>query len=134
MDAVSASSCIVLAEDDDDFRQLLATVLRWDGHTVREFSDGARLSEYLVSVSTSRQQPRLVVADIVMPGMTGLAACRRARSAGCSCPFIFMSTFNDESTLVEAMELGPKGVFRKPFEVEALRSLVTEFGQLTTAP
>ena len=45
-----------------------------------------------------------------------------------------MSTFNDESTLVEAIELGPEGVFRKPFEIEALRSLVAEFGQLTPAP
>ena len=131
MDVITASQSVVLAEDDDDFRFLLATLLRGDGHPVREFSDGQSLSEYLVSVSRRGGGPVLVVADVVLPGMTGLAACREARTAGCSSPFIFMSTFNDETTLLEAIDLGPTAVFRKPFEVEALLRVVAE---MTTTP
>lgn len=125
----SASLSIAVAEDDDDFRSLLVTMLRWDGHTVHEFSDGAHLSDYLISAVSSGGEPMLVVADIIMPGMTGLAACQRARAAGCRCRFIFMSTFNDESVFIEALDLGPQGVFRKPFEVEALRSVVADVSQ-----
>lgn len=115
---------IVVAEDDEDFRKLLTTVLRWDGHDIIEFGDGEHLADYLLTSSPRVMTSTLVLADIVLPGITGLVACRRARAADCQCSFVFMSTFNDDATLTQALELGPLGILRKPFEIEALRGIL----------
>lgn len=125
MNAQSELPGIIIAEDDGDFRTLLATLLRWDGHTVRECEDGQKLCDFLIAAVAAGQEPNLVIADIIMPGMTGLAACQHARDAGCTSRFIFMSTFNEESMLLRAMELGPEGIFRKPFEIAALQAVVS---------
>ena len=128
-DITSNTPTIVIAEDDDDFRILLATILRMDGHPVLDVGTGEQLSCYLIEASNASREPVLVIADVILPGMSGFAACRLAREHGCTSRFVFMSTFNNESMIDEAIELGPTGVFRKPFEIDALRLTVADYNQ-----
>ena len=115
-----------IAEDDDMFRFALAKLFRHYGYGVVEFSDGSQLADYLTATSGVDVPALVVLADVVLPGMTGLDACSAARTAGCTSRFIFMSAFDDDEVLSEALALGPTGIFKKPFDVDALRMAVDE--------
>lgn len=79
---------IVLAEDDDDIRQVTARVLRRAGHTVVETSDGAAGLQ-----AVRNHLPDLVVSDIDMPKMSGVDLCMaiRADPGSASLPVLFIS-------------------------------------------
>jgi len=100
---------IVVAEDDPDVRAMIAEALRHDGHHVQEFADGARL---LVRIARqySRHAPAepidLLVSDVCMPVITGLAIVRGLRAAHSRTPCILLTAFGDEKTRLEAESLG----------------------------
>jgi len=79
---------IVVAEDDDDIREIMGRVLRRAQHTVVETPDGAAA---LAAVRENR--PDLVVSDIDMPVMNGveLSLAIRADPALAALPVIFVS-------------------------------------------
>jgi CheY-like chemotaxis protein len=70
----AASFSVLLVEDDDDNRELLAEVLRLDGHAVEAAADAA---EALALVD--RRRFDVMVADVGLPGMDGLALAREVR-------------------------------------------------------
>ena len=61
---------VLVVDDDDDMRRLIKTILERRGHHVREASDG---NSGLATFDESRAD--LVVTDMVMPGLSGLALC-----------------------------------------------------------
>lgn len=117
---------VVVAEDDDDMRNLIASGLRRDGMRVTEARDGTELLELMAAQllgSSSRQPFDLVVSDVRMPGYNGLGALSALRHAGLWMPVILITAFGDEDTHAEAHRLGAVAVFDKPFDVAALRLL-----------
>jgi DNA-binding response OmpR family regulator len=117
-------ACVVVAEDDPEMRSLVSQSLRRDEHDVFEVGDGARL---LVRIGrqyrTGEPEPAidLLVTDLRMPLVTGLAILRGLRAARCTLPVILMTAFGDDQIRREAAELGAV-LLDKPFAMADLRA------------
>jgi two-component system response regulator (stage 0 sporulation protein F) len=117
---------ILLAEDDEALRSLLALSLRQQGYAVIECRSGMelvkRVGEYLLS-----HRPidfELVISDIRMPGVTGLEALEGMREIEGWPPTILITAFGDRHAHDEARRLGAAAMFDKPFEIDDLISVV----------
>jgi CheY-like chemotaxis protein len=125
----TAGSRVLLAEDDDALRRLLAAVLARDGYDVVEAADGvdlvARIEEALAT-RAARSEPFLVLADIQMPRLSGLDVAAILRCASCAIPVVLMTAFGDEETHSEARELGVVALLDKPVDLDALRAAIRE--------
>jgi two-component system chemotaxis response regulator CheY len=109
-------------------RSLVSQSLRRDGHEVFEVGDGARL---LVRIgrqyNNDAPEPQidLIVTDLQMPVVTGLAILRGLRAGHCTTPVVLMTAFGDEPTRREAADLGAL-LLDKPFAMDELRALVLD--------
>jgi CheY-like chemotaxis protein len=118
---------VLLAEDDAPFRRLIASVLADEGYEVIEAVDGPALLaqiESTLNVRGERADSFLIVADIRMPGLTGLDVLAILRCANRATPVILITAFGDEATHAEGRELGAVAVLDKPFNVQDLRTAV----------
>ena len=117
---------IVVAEDDDDFRELVVEALRADGYEVIEESDGGRL---LVRIAALYRQPvapiDLIVSDVRMPVCSGLDVLKAVRKAHWSTPVILMTGFGDGDLRASASHFGAV-LLEKPFDATALTEKVRE--------
>ncbi len=100
---------ILIADDDDHIRELLAFAFAKAGLDTVEASDGEAA---LAAVAARRVD--LVVLDINMPRMDGLETCRRLRAGG-DVPILFLSSRADEIDRVLGIELGADDYVVKPF-------------------
>ena len=122
-----ARSRVLLAEDDGPLRGLIAGVLKNDGYEVVEAKDGLELLVNIEASLVGDQRPFfVVVADVHMPGLTGLDVLAILRCSFVAAPVILITAFGDDDTRAEAWELGASAVFDKPFELEELRVAVLE--------
>jgi DNA-binding response OmpR family regulator len=113
---------VLLAEDDDDLRTLIAEELRRDGHEVIEVSNGNQLGELIAAHALRPHDTNaIVISDIGMPGRTGLSVLERHRH-GAWCPrFIFMTGLGNDDVCARALQLGALAVVEKPFDLDELR-------------
>jgi DNA-binding response OmpR family regulator len=116
---------ILLAEDDEAMRNLVAEALRKDGYEVLAVSDGGRLLVSLAQYMDDRGQGfvDLVVTDVRMPVCSGMQILEQIRAARWRMPFILMTAFGDAATREQATSLGAL-LFDKPFELDDLRTAV----------
>jgi CheY-like chemotaxis protein len=120
---------VLLAEDDPELRRLIASVLRSDGYEVVEAADGLALLAHIEHALTARRERSdtfLVLADIQMPGLSGLDVLAILRCARCATPVVLMTGFGDDETHGEARELGAAALFDKPVDLDRLRNIVLE--------
>ena len=114
---------VLLAEDDQDLRSLLAEQFRLAGFEVVEAADGTAVVECLAE-SILRADPRasfdLIVSDIRLPGLSALDVLRGARSALATTPVILITAFGDRRTHDRALLLGASAVFDKPLDIDDL--------------
>jgi DNA-binding response OmpR family regulator len=113
---------IVVADDDADIRDLVVFKLEQSGHEVVAFGDGAS------TVEACRQQPpELVLLDVMMPGMSGLEACRmmRADPALADVPVILLTARVQETDIEQGFRAGADDYVVKPFSPRELASRVT---------
>ncbi len=110
---------LLLAEDDEDMRLLLAEQLLRDGFDVVTVEDGFELLDYLEACARGAVAlPAVVVSDIRMPGQSALEVLRALPRLGV--PIVLVSAFCDEETREEALKLGATSVLEKPVELDAL--------------
>ncbi len=83
---------ILLVEDDNDFRAVLALALELEGFSVRQAADGEKALEALAG-----ERPDLIISDLEMNGIDGRSLCKYARADGafCEIPFVILSAFVD---------------------------------------
>jgi CheY-like chemotaxis protein len=126
----TGSRRVLLAEDDDQLRCLLASVLREDGHEVIEAGDGLELLATMESLLADAHASRnlVIVADVNMPGLTGLDVLAIIRCAHLKIPFCIITAFADPETRAEAFDLSAAAVLDKPVDIDVLRSAVVEAG------
>jgi DNA-binding NtrC family response regulator len=119
---------VLIAEDDREMRRVLARALAGDGHDVDVVSSGDELLHRLgtAELSRHRARPDLVVSDVRMPGLSGLEVLSGLRDAHWDTPMILMSGFGDPTLEASAERLGAV-LFRKPFDVDDLRTAVIHF-------
>lgn len=120
---------ILVADDDEDMRSLVAETLRTDGYRVVEAADGAELVEYLRSaIDDPSMRPDVVVTDVLMPKLSGLGVLSSLRSAKWSIPVIVITVMADDSVRSVAKRLGAVALFKKPFDVDDLRTAIVNAG------
>jgi two-component system, sensor histidine kinase len=107
---------ILLAEDNDDMRQLYSLVLAQAGFDVREAMNG---KEALAAVKRSR--PDVLITDIMMPVMDGLELIARIKNepALSDLPIIAISAYGGDY-LSRAYTVGATGVIGKPIDPDSL--------------
>ena len=116
---------VLVADDDEDMRSLIAASLRMDGHHVVETRDGAELLERLTEVlNDPSRRPVVIVTDVLMPNLSGLGVLAALRRARWDVPVILMTALNDESVLTVAQRFGVVTLFKKPINVDNLRTAV----------
>jgi two-component system OmpR family response regulator len=113
---------LLVVDDDQDIRTLMAEYLRQHGFRVQTAEDGASFFSCLIE-----ETPDLIVLDIMMPGEDGLSLCRKLRSLGddkASLPIIFLTALGDTADRVAGLELGADDYVVKPFQPRELLARV----------
>jgi CheY-like chemotaxis protein len=115
---------VVIAEDDDEFRKVLAQSFRDLGFSVTECRHGVDLIGQLRCLKDPAQPSDfdLIISDIRMPGVTGLSVLEGLREFKNVPPTILITAFGDEQTHSEAKRLGAAAMIDKPFEIADLLS------------
>ena len=109
---------ILLAEDEVALRDFVSRNLRARGFEVLEASNGLE-----AMALWEREDPHLLILDIMMPLMDGLEVCRRVRESS-AVPIIVLTALDAESDKVAALDLGADDYLTKPFGVEELLARV----------
>ncbi|MEZ4272166.1 MAG: response regulator [Myxococcota bacterium] len=112
---------VIVADDDQEMRSLLAGALRKEGYCVVEAKDGAELLEQLefdVEENGWVSLFDVVVSDVRMPGVTGLEVLEGIREVDESTGVILISAFADQQVHDEARRLGARRVLAKPFALD----------------
>lgn len=113
---------ILLAEDDPRLREALTDSLEIQGHQVLQAANG-----HDALVILEKQQPDLVLSDINMPGLSGLALLERIRANQQWLPMVLMTAYGDVSQAVQAMQRGANDYLMKPFDLNELENLLKTF-------
>lgn len=113
---------ILIVEDDDDLRDALSDTLKLARYGVLAAQDGVAAVEVLKS-----QTVGLVVTDVQMPNMTGLALLHEIKARWPQIPVLLMTAYGEISQAVEAMREGACDYLSKPFEADELLSRVARW-------
>jgi DNA-binding NtrC family response regulator len=112
-------SKVLLVDDDASLLEVLSFTLREDGHEVRAYSDGRKALAHFADES-----PDVVITDLKMPGLDGLAVLERVRETDPSVPVIILTAFGSIEDAVEAMKRGAHDYLTKPFSRDELKLTV----------
>jgi CheY-like chemotaxis protein len=110
---------VLLVDDDDDVRSVLASAMEAQGCRVAQASDG-----HAALALIEAEAPDVAVIDFAMPEMNGAELARRIAERWPGLPIIFASGFSDTAA-IEAVSPGSR-MLRKPFRVDELLRAVTE--------
>ena len=116
---------VLLAEDNNEMRSLLALELRSHGYDVTECHDGDQLVDHIVTPDPGVDFD-LIVSDIRMPAHSGLELLDAGQQLEGFPPMILITAFGSEITHARARRLGAVAVFDKPFDVDDLLGKVEE--------
>lgn len=108
---------ILVAEDDQDIRDLVVLTLEFNGFEVVSVEDG------IAAVETARNNTfDMILLDVRMPRMTGYDACRRLKEIESTrdIPIIFLSAKGQEAEIQTGMDVGAADYILKPFAPDAL--------------
>lgn len=113
---------IIVADDDPTLLKTLTYILRGQGHEVIAVDGGERLLEVM-----TREQPDLVMLDIMMPKVDGLQLLERIRATPAweGIPVLMVSSMPPEDATVRSLGLGADDFVPKPFRVKELVARVT---------
>jgi len=106
---------VAVIEDDESYRLAVLRLLKSAGFSVRSF---ASAEDFLSS--GQQQETGCLIADIRMPGMSGLDLQAKLTSDHCPIPTIFMTAHGDEKMRLQAMRAGAVKFLTKPFDGEDL--------------
>jgi DNA-binding response OmpR family regulator len=116
---------VLLVEDDSELRMLVAAALENDGHDIVVLSDGAALLEEARRCAETGAAIDLIVTDLRMPKVGGLAAARTLRDTGVKCPILLVTAFAERATHEEAVRHGVQ-ILEKPVRLKVLRARVRD--------
>ena len=114
---------ILVVDDEQAVRDSLRRSLSFNGYNVVLAEDGIQALEMI-----DKEQPALVILDVMMPRMDGLEVCRHLRSEGDDRPILILTARDNVSDRVGGLDAGADDYLAKPFALEELlarvRSLV----------
>jgi DNA-binding response OmpR family regulator len=100
---------LLVVDDDDALRNLLARYLTENGYEVTGVADGVAMHRYL-----ARHAVDLILLDVMLPGVDGIALARELRQHG-SPPVIMISARGEEIDRIVGLEVGADDYLAKPF-------------------
>jgi CheY-like chemotaxis protein len=105
-------SKILIAEDDQDIRELVVLTLQYNGYDVESAVDGAHAVEKALANKFD-----LILMDVRMPRMTGYEACKQMKQIPSlkDVPVVFLSAKGQESEVKAGLEAGAEEYLLKPF-------------------
>src|SRR5687767_3501786 len=124
VDDVSPSLRILIVEDHDDLADALRTNLRSEGYHAAVASDGRQ-----ALAMVRADPPDIVVLDLGIPGLDGLALLSRLRAEGHWFPVLILSARDSDSDKVEGFRLGADDYVTKPFRTVELMARVDAMGR-----
>jgi FixJ family two-component response regulator len=107
---LSLDSVISVVDDDASVRAATSKLLRSHGYTAEAYSSAEHFLQSGRLNGTS-----CVIADLQMPGMSGLELLTMMRAQGNRMPFIFITAFADETIRARALKAGAICFLSKPF-------------------
>src|SRR3974390_1574582 len=102
---------IIIVDDDDNMRDLLATILSLEGFPITTFADGETFLR-----KAGAQTPVCLFLDVVMPGRSGLDILKELHARGYAAPVYLISARDESPTVVDAFRSGARDFLAKPFD------------------
>jgi two-component system, OmpR family, KDP operon response regulator KdpE len=108
------NASILVVDDEPQIRRVLRSTLTSQGYVLTD----AKTGEEAVDIAR-KDKPDLILMDVNMPGIGGIAACREIRGFS-SAPIIMLTVRNAERDKVQALDAGADDYVVKPFGIEEL--------------
>ncbi len=105
---------ILIVDDEEDMVSFIKDSLINEGYQVLTAANGEE------AVISARQQPDLIILDIMMPGKNGYQVCQAIR-ADVSCPILFLSALGMEADKIQGLAIGGDDYITKPFSLKELK-------------
>jgi DNA-binding NtrC family response regulator len=115
----TVSGKILIVDDEESTRELLAHIIEMEGMTPLVAPDGETALKMMGS-----ETPDLLLVDYRMPGLTGLDVLRRVREGNRELPVILITGYATVRNAVEAMRAGAYSCLAKPFNLDEVIQLV----------
>ncbi len=110
---------LLVVDDDEPIAASLRRALEYEGYRVSVARDG------VAALATARRDsPDLVVLDLMLPGMDGVAVCRRLRADGCATLVLMLTARDTTADRVAGLDAGADDYLAKPFAYEELLARV----------
>ena len=109
------NAAVLVVEDDEPIRRMLERTLAAAGYAVASAPDGGS-----ALAAVERAAPDLIVLDLGLPGLDGLAVCRRIRSLGLALPILVLTARDAVPDRVAGLDAGADDYLVKPFATEEL--------------
>ena len=113
------SARILIVDDEQSLREMLAVLLQREGYHVDQAPDGQVALERVVEHNYD-----LIISDIQMPRLSGIDLLRRLREQGDETTTIMITAFSSTEEAVEAMKLGAYDYITKPFKNDEIRLVI----------
>ena len=110
---------VLVVEDDPGILRTVADNLRFEQYEVVTATDGE--TAYALH---QREQPDLIVLDLMLPRMSGLELCRTLRTEDAQVPVLMLTARGEEADRVRGLDLGGDDYLTKPFSVPELMARV----------
>ncbi|MBF2056128.1 MAG: response regulator transcription factor [Cyanobacterium sp. T60_A2020_053] len=118
----SLSNNILLIEDEDLIRNMVALNLEEEGYQVTKIKNGREALTLLDSSSPDQENPSfdMAILDLMLPEVNGLDICRLLRQKGNHIPILILSAKAAETDRVLGLEVGADDYLTKPFSMKEL--------------
>ena len=112
-----ANETIMIVDDEKDILQLIQYNLEKEGYRILPYISGEQaLSE------AKRQQPHLIILDLMLPGMDGIEVCKHLRETEETkqIPILMVTAKSEETDIILGLEMGADDYITKPFSPKVL--------------
>jgi two-component system, OmpR family, response regulator MprA len=114
-----AEGAVLLVDDDAPILRMLERTLGAEGYSVVAVADGGS-----ALAAVERSLPDVIVLDVAMPGLDGLAVTRRLRAKGLAVPILLLTARDAVEERVAGLDAGADDYVVKPFDVSELAARV----------
>jgi two-component system alkaline phosphatase synthesis response regulator PhoP len=122
---------ILIVDDEEDIRELVGLNLTREGYDVV----GCETGEQALSLARSAR-PALIVLDLMLPGLDGLAVCRKLKADPQTAPIpvVILTAKGEEADVVTGLEIGADDYVTKPFSGKVLAARVRRLLRKSAEP
>ena len=114
-----ADAAVLLVDDDASIRRMLERTLSAEGYDVTAVADGGA-----ALAGVERSVPDLIVLDVAMPGVDGLAVTRRLRGKGLAVPILLLTARDALAERVAGLDAGADDYLLTPFDAQELSARI----------